>query len=193
MSPTGRCTTSTGSMPSASNAGASILSIGATLTSTDSHVSTTLMLSLSRASNPISASTAVTPGQCRKAAAWFATKSSASRRRIPRRRIRKNCGELSTSIPTPASGWPFSPTISHCQPLSHTTLQGSLVGRTVLQVDQDELAHQELFRSRAKRCVHYMQVWCAIAICTLLLIIKKQLGLKASMHTILTVLSINVF
>ena len=39
----------------------------------------------------------------------------------------------------------------------------------------------------------YMQVWCAIAIYTLLLIIRKQLGLKASMHTILTVLSINVF
>ena len=39
----------------------------------------------------------------------------------------------------------------------------------------------------------YMQVWCAIGIYTLLLIIKKRLGLKASMHTILTVLSINVF
>lgn len=39
----------------------------------------------------------------------------------------------------------------------------------------------------------YMQVWCAIGIYTLLLIIRKRLGLKASMHTILTVLSINVF
>lgn len=39
----------------------------------------------------------------------------------------------------------------------------------------------------------YLQVWCAIAIYTLLLIIRKQLRLQASMHTILTVLSINVF
>jgi len=39
----------------------------------------------------------------------------------------------------------------------------------------------------------YIQVWCAIAIYTLLLIIRKQLALKASMHTILTVLSVSIF
>jgi hypothetical protein len=39
----------------------------------------------------------------------------------------------------------------------------------------------------------YTQVWCAIAIYTLLLIIRKELGLKASMHTILTVVSLNIF
>ena len=39
----------------------------------------------------------------------------------------------------------------------------------------------------------YIQVWCSIALYTLLLIIRKQLGLKASMHTIITVLSVNIF
>jgi IS4 transposase len=39
----------------------------------------------------------------------------------------------------------------------------------------------------------YSQVWCAIAIYTLLLIIRRQLHLEAGMHTILTVLSINIF
>jgi IS4 transposase len=39
----------------------------------------------------------------------------------------------------------------------------------------------------------YSQVWCAIAIYTLLLIIRRQLRLEAAMHTILTVLSINIF
>jgi hypothetical protein len=38
-----------------------------------------------------------------------------------------------------------------------------------------------------------IQVWIAITIYTLLLIIRKQLNLKPSMHTILTVLSLNIF
>jgi len=37
------------------------------------------------------------------------------------------------------------------------------------------------------------QVWCAVAIYTLLLIIGKKLSLEVSIHTILTVLSVNVF
>jgi len=37
------------------------------------------------------------------------------------------------------------------------------------------------------------QLWCAIAIYTLLLIIRKKLALEVSIHTILTVLSVNVF
>ena len=39
----------------------------------------------------------------------------------------------------------------------------------------------------------YIQVWCVIAIYVLLLIIRKRLGLKASMHTMLTVLGVNIF
>jgi IS4 transposase len=37
------------------------------------------------------------------------------------------------------------------------------------------------------------QIWIAIAIYALLLIIRKQLGLKASIHTILAVLSVSIF
>jgi IS4 transposase len=37
------------------------------------------------------------------------------------------------------------------------------------------------------------QLWCAVAIYTLLLIIRKKLALKVSIHTILTVFSVNVF
>ena len=37
------------------------------------------------------------------------------------------------------------------------------------------------------------QLWCAVAIYTLLLIIRKKLALEVSIHTILTVLSVNVF
>lgn len=48
------------------------------------------------------------------------------------------------------------------------------------------------FFGRDPNAVH-TQVWCVIAIYTLLLIIKKQLNLKASMHTILTVVSLNIF
>jgi hypothetical protein len=48
------------------------------------------------------------------------------------------------------------------------------------------------FFGREPNAVH-TQVWCIIAIYTLLLIIKKRLDLKVSMHTILTVLSVNIF
>jgi transposase len=37
------------------------------------------------------------------------------------------------------------------------------------------------------------QLWCAVAIYTLLLIIRKKLALEVSIHTILTVFSVNVF
>jgi len=37
------------------------------------------------------------------------------------------------------------------------------------------------------------QVWCAVAVYTLLLIIRKKLSLSVSIHTILTVLSVNSF
>ena len=50
----------------------------------------------------------------------------------------------------------------------------------------------KIFFGREPNAV-YTQVWCVIAIYTLLLIIKKQLNLKASMYTILTVVSLNIF
>jgi hypothetical protein len=38
-----------------------------------------------------------------------------------------------------------------------------------------------------------IQIWCALAVYALLLIIKRQLELKASIHTILSVLSVSIF
>ena len=38
-----------------------------------------------------------------------------------------------------------------------------------------------------------IQIWCAIAMYALLKIIKRRLGLKPSIHTILAVLSVSVF
>ena len=38
-----------------------------------------------------------------------------------------------------------------------------------------------------------IQIWVAIAVYTILLIIRRQLNIKSSMHTILTVLSLNMF
>ncbi len=37
------------------------------------------------------------------------------------------------------------------------------------------------------------QIWCAISTHVLLLIIRKKIDLKVSMHTILTVVSVNIF
>ena len=38
-----------------------------------------------------------------------------------------------------------------------------------------------------------IQIWCALAIYALLMIIKRQLGIKASIHSILAVLSVSIF
>lgn len=38
-----------------------------------------------------------------------------------------------------------------------------------------------------------IQIWCALGLYALLLIIKRRLGLKASIHSILAVLSVSIF
>ena len=38
-----------------------------------------------------------------------------------------------------------------------------------------------------------IQIWCALAVYALLLIIKRRLGLNASIHSILAVLSVSIF
>jgi len=66
-----------------------------------------------------------------------------------------------------------------------------MAGGTVLQVDQAAPAHQTLLR-HSENAVR-TQIWIAISVYVLVAIIKKQLRLDVSLHTLLQILSLTLF
>jgi len=70
-------------------------------------------------------------------------------------------------------------------------LQKSLARGAVLQVDQAASADQTILRNLGKRGED--PIWIAVSVYVLVAIIKKRLGLDASLYTLLQVLSVSLF
>src|SRR5664279_3501486 len=67
----------------------------------------------------------------------------------------------------------------------------SLAGRVVFQMDQAASAHQKFFGENENAVK--TQIWIAISVYVLVAIVKKWLGVEASLYTILQILSLTLF
>jgi len=67
-----------------------------------------------------------------------------------------------------------------------------LAGRIIFQMNQTIPAHQIILRHARKRRPH-TNLDSRFSLCTLIAIIKKKLVLKASLYTILQILSVTIF
>ena len=105
--------------------------------------------------------------------------------------------------PRPAPAYPFQPSqnrqaagvsdqqyqlaaTDHCR-----VAQKSLAGGIVLQMEQARLRLKK-FLGTSQHAVK-TQIWCAVSTYVLIAIVKKELQLKASLYTLLQILSVSVF
>ena len=69
---------------------------------------------------------------------------------------------------------------------------GTTAGRAVLQVDQAASARSKTFYGTSENAVK-TQIWIAVSVYVLVAIVKKRLGLDASLYTLLQILSLTLF